>query len=115
MFAETISPEILQLTIERAELAKHRREIAEAVTSIGDRITSSRDVIAASHAIIARADRLLDAEVLRRLALERLDLGPEDETGRVERAREGFLKLGDQRRVLRLDVNVGDRHQRRGW
>lgn len=60
MFAETISPEILQLTLERATFAKHRREIAEAVASIGDRITSSREVIAASHAIIAKADRLLD-------------------------------------------------------
>jgi hypothetical protein len=63
MFAETISPEILQLTLERATFAKHRREIAEAVTSIGDRITSSREVIAASHAIIAKADRLLDATI----------------------------------------------------
>ncbi|HEV2625932.1 MAG TPA: hypothetical protein VGV62_12625 [Xanthobacteraceae bacterium] len=47
MFVETISPEILQLTIERATFAKHRRDIAEAVTSIDDRITSSREVIAA--------------------------------------------------------------------
>jgi hypothetical protein len=63
MLVETISPEIPQLTIERARFAKHRREIAEAVTSIGDRITSSREVIAASHAIIARADHLLDATI----------------------------------------------------
>ena len=54
MFVETISPEILQLTIERAKFAKHRREIAEAVISIDDRVASSREVIAASHAIIAK-------------------------------------------------------------
>ena len=63
MFVETISPEILQLTIERAKFAKHRRDIADAVASIDDRITSSREVIAASHAMIAKADRLLDAGV----------------------------------------------------
>jgi hypothetical protein len=63
MSGETISPEILQLTIERATFAKHRREIAEAVTSIDDRVTSSREVIAASHEIIAKADRLLDATI----------------------------------------------------
>ena len=63
MFVETISPEILQLTLERAKFAKHRREIAEAVTSIDDRAASSREVIAVSHEIIARAGRLLDATV----------------------------------------------------
>ena len=46
-----------------------------------------------------------------RLALERLDLGAEDELPGVERARERVLQLRDQRRVLRLDVDVGNRHQ----
>ena len=61
MFVETISPEILQLTIEHAKFAKHRREIAEAVTSIDDRVASSREAIAVSREIIAKADHLLGA------------------------------------------------------
>jgi len=61
MFVETISPEILQLTIARAKFAKHRREIAEAVTSIDDRAASSREAIAVSREIIAKADHLLGA------------------------------------------------------
>ena len=55
---------------------------------------------------------VLRAEQLGRLALEGLDLGAEDEPARLEGARERLLQLGDQRRVLRLDVNVGDRHRR---
>ena len=61
---------------------------------------------------VRTADRVLGAEVLGRLALERLDLRPEDEPAGLERARERLLQLRDQRRVLRLDVNVGNRHRR---
>ena len=55
------------------------------------------------------ADRLLDAEVLGRLALEALDLGPEDEAAALEGAGERLLQLRDERRVLRLDVNERNR------
>ena len=54
------------------------------------------------------ADRVRDAEVGGRLALERLDLGPEDEAAGLEDGREALLELGDQRRVLRLHVDEWD-------
>ena len=53
---------------------------------------------------------VLDAEMLGRLALEPLDLGAEDEPAALERPLERGLQLGDERRVLRPDVNVGNRH-----
>ena len=58
------------------------------------------------------ADRLLDAERLGGLALEPLDLGAEDEASALERALERVGQLGDERRILRLDVNVWNRHYR---
>ena len=61
---------------------------------------------------VRAADALGGAEMLRRLALERLDLGPEDEATRVERLRERRLELCAERRVLRRDVDVGDLHDR---
>ena len=54
------------------------------------------------------ADRVRDAEVLRRLALERLDVRPEDELARIEHVRIGALEPWNQRRVLRLDVYEWD-------
>ncbi len=61
---------------------------------------------------VCAADGVERAEQRSRLALERLDLRPEDEAAGLERARECLLQLRDQRRVLRLDVNVGNRHRR---
>ena len=46
-----------------------------------------------------------DSEKRRRFALERLDLGPEDEAAGLENRREALLELGDERRVLRLHVD----------
>ena len=54
---------------------------------------------------VGDADRVRDVEIRGRLALERLDLGPEDEAARLEHLGEALLELGDQRRVLRLDVD----------
>ena len=51
------------------------------------------------------ADRVRDAQVGGGLALERLDLGPEDEPARLENLREALFQLGDERRVLRLHVD----------
>ena len=59
---------------------------------------------------VGDADRLRDAERLGRLALEPLDLGAEDETPALEGSLEGRFQLWHQGRVLRLDVNVGNRH-----
>jgi hypothetical protein len=63
IFPKVLSPEILQLTIVRSDLAKHQRKIAASVTSIGDRVASSRQAIAGSRRIIAKANRVLDATV----------------------------------------------------
>ncbi len=49
-----------------------------------------------------------DAEVRGRLALERLDLGAEDEAPGLEHFREPLLELRDEWRVLRLDVDERD-------
>ena len=54
------------------------------------------------------ADRVRHVEVGGRLALERLDLGAEDEAARLEDLGEALLELRDQRRVLRLDVDERD-------
>ena len=62
---------------------------------------------------VRAADRLLRPEQLRCFALEGLDLGAEDEPAGLQGARKRLLQLRNQRRVLRLDVNVGDRHRRR--
>jgi hypothetical protein len=48
--------------------------------------------------------------MLGRLVLEPLDLGAEDEPPVLERSLERFLQLGDQRRVLRSDINVRNPH-----
>ena len=58
------------------------------------------------------ADRLGHAEVLGGLALELRDVRPEDEAAVLEDGREGLLQLRDERRVLRLDVDERDLHQR---
>ena len=81
-----------------------------------DHLVAGADVHPVEHeddrvGAVGAADRLLDAELGRSLALEGLDLGAEDELPGVERARERVLQLRDQRRVLRLDIDVGDRHQ----
>ena len=81
-----------------------------------DHLVAGADVHAVHHehervGAVGAADRLLDAELGRGLALEGLDLGAEDELPGVERARERVLQLRDQGRVLRLDIDVGDRHQ----
>ena len=60
---------------------------------------------------VRAADGVLRAEELGRFTLESLDLGPEDELARLRASARTLLQLGDQRRVLRLDVNVGDRHR----
>ena len=54
------------------------------------------------------AERVRYAEVRGRLALEGLDLGPEDEAARLEDLCEPLLELRDERRVLRLDVDERD-------
>ena len=54
---------------------------------------------------VGDADRMRHVEVRGRLALERLDLGPEDEAARLEHLGEALLELRDERRVLRLDVD----------
>ena len=89
--------------VERERRADHLVAGAdlERVEDEHDRVGAVRD-----------ADRLLDAESLGRLALEALDLGAEDEAAALERPLERRLQLRDQRRVLRLDVNVGNRHCR---
>jgi hypothetical protein len=51
---------------------------------------------------------VLDAEVLRSLLLEGLDLRAEDEPPRVEDVGDSLLQLVLERRVLRLDVNERD-------
>ena len=81
-----------------ADRPRRRRRSRMRVEDEHDRVGAVRD-----------ADRLLDAEVLGSLALEPLDLGAEDEAPALERAREGRLQLRDERRVLRLDVNVRNR------
>jgi hypothetical protein len=48
------------------------------------------------------ADALARADVVRELALERLDLAPEHEGRRVEHALDGRVNLGLERAVLRL-------------
>ena len=57
---------------------------------------------------VGDADRVRDAEIRGRLALERLDLGTEDEAARLEHLGEALLQLGDERRILRLDVDERD-------
>ena len=86
--------------VERERRADHlvARADAQRVEDEHERVGAVRD-----------ADRLLDAELLGRLALEALDLGAEDEAAALERPRERLLQLRDERRVLRLDVNVGNR------
>ncbi len=54
------------------------------------------------------ADRVRDTEVGGRLALEGLDLRAEDEAAGLEHLGEPLLKLGDERLVLRLDVDERD-------
>ena len=54
---------------------------------------------------VGDADRVGHAEIGGRLALERLDLGTEDEAAGLEHLGEALLQLRDQRRVLRLDVD----------
>ena len=53
-----------------------------------------------------------NAEIRSGLLLEGLDLGPEDESTRLEHLGETVLELGDQRRVLRLDVDKRNHDQR---
>ena len=55
------------------------------------------------------ADRLRNAEVAGGLVLERIHVRAEDELPRLEDALELVEQLGDQRRVLRADVNQRDR------
>jgi hypothetical protein len=64
---------------------------------------------------VGDADRLLYAEVLGGLALESLDLGPEDEATGFQHSGERFFELRTQRRVLRLDVNVRNRRHGEPW
>ena len=54
------------------------------------------------------ADRVRDSEERCRLSLESLDLRPEDEAAGLENGREARLELGDQWRVLCLDVDEWD-------
>jgi len=57
---------------------------------------------------VSYSDRLRDTEVGRRLALERLDVGAEDELPRLEHLGEASLQLVRERRVLSFYVNQGD-------
>jgi hypothetical protein len=59
--------------------------------------------------------RLLHAQVLGCLALEALDLRAEDEAAALERPGERLFQLRDERRVLRLHVNVGYRRHHGPW
>ena len=61
---------------------------------------------------VGHPDRVRHAEILGCLALERVDLGTEDEPPRLEHRREALLQLRDQRRVLRLDVDERDHADR---
>ncbi len=54
------------------------------------------------------ADRVRHAEERGRLALERLDLGAEDEATGLEDGGEALLELWNERRVLRLHVDERD-------
>ena len=54
------------------------------------------------------ADRMRHAEEGGRLALERLDLGAEDEATGVEDGGEALFELWNERRVLRFDVDERD-------
>ncbi len=51
-----------------------------------------------------------DAEVRGRLLLERVEVRAADELAAVEHLAEARLELGNQRLVLRMDVNERDRH-----
>ena len=97
----TASRDRLGRRVERERRADHLVARADA-----HRVEHEDDRVGAVRA----ADRVGSAELLRGLALERLDLRAEDELAGLERARERLFQLGDQRRVLRLDVNVGDLH-----
>ena len=55
-------------------------------------------------------DRLGNAEVLGRLGLEGRDVRPEDELAALEHVGERLLQCGNERRVLRFDVDQRDLH-----
>jgi len=59
---------------------------------------------------VGDADRLLDAEVVRGLLLEGLDVGAEDEPPVLEDGGDALLQLGQEWLVLRLDVDQRDGH-----
>ncbi len=59
---------------------------------------------------VGHSDRVADAEVGGRLRFEGLHLGPQNEASRFEDGAEALLELAHERRVLRLDVDVRDRH-----
>ena len=61
------------------------------------------------------ADRLGDAQVVGGLLLERGHVRAEHEPPVLQHVGEGLLELGDQRRVLRLDVNERNLRHGRKW
>ena len=105
----------------RVDVGEHRRR-ADAGDRLGRRVERERradDLVAAPdpHRLerqhervgsVRDADRVRHAEIRGGLPLERLDLGAEDEATRLEHGAEALHQLGDERRVLRLDVDEGD-------
>ena len=115
----------IEIQRHRVDVGEHRRR-AGARDRLGGRVERERradDLVARypvtdAHRLeredervgaVRDADRVRHAEKRGGLALERLDLGPEDEPPRLEHAPNALLELGDQRRVLRLDVDERDR------
>ena len=62
---------------------------------------------------VGDADRLLYTEIVRRLALERGHVRPEDERAAREHAVDRLADAREKRLVLCLDVNQGNRAH--GW
>ena len=92
----------------RVDVGEHRRRAAACDRLSGrverergaDDLVARADLERVEHehervGAVGAADRVLHAELLGGLALERLDLGAEDEATALERARERLLQLGN--------------------
>ena len=113
---------------QRIDVGEHRRRMPPR-DRLGRRVERERradDLVALADAeriegdhecvgAVGDADRLSDAEVVGGLAFESVDFRAEDEPSRLEDSCECLLQLGDQRRVLRLDVNVRNRRHGEPW
>ena len=98
---------------DRLGRCKERERGADHLVTLTDpeRVERDHDRICA----VRDSDCLLHAEVFGRLALETVDLGTEDEPAGLECPRKRLLQLRNQRRVLRLDVNVRNWRHGEPW